>query len=440
MDKAAVRRSAPSLVASRNPVICIVDDDDIYRQYLAALLKANNCKVLEASRGLELIDMLEKHAIDCVLLDYDLVAENGLYVHQQIKDRFRDAPPIVMLTGETNERTIIKAFRGGISDYVLKRDLRSDELFIVLANALAQRDDQKAKQEELSRLRQKSDFDDATGLYTTQYMEERLARLAGGRQQARYAAILITPAKLEETGAKFGQAVRDRALRMFATRLRAVTRQNDICGRYQADKFIYLVDIDVRHKSISAICARLASDLSLGMNFDGLSLNLAPAIGAAIYPFDGDTTQIVLAGAEQALEQSKAGAIPYVVASAPSADERDAEHAEPEAGPRPAMAPGAAATTSVTFDRRADRRTVRRQRVLRRGQIFLPTVPSAIECTIRDISSRGARLRVNAPLLAPERFEVTLGNSTERTQVTLRWQAGNEIGVQFLQIQPQFDQ
>src|SRR5882757_989946 len=177
MDRAALRRAAPGAVASRNPVICIVDDDDLYRQYLAALLKANNCRVLEASRGLDLIELIEKNEIDCVLLDYNLVTENGLSIHQQIKDRFPDAPPIVMLTVETNERTIIKAFRGGISDYVLKRDLRPDELFGVIANVLARRDDEKAQKEEVTRLRQKSDFDDETGLYATQYMEGRLAQM-----------------------------------------------------------------------------------------------------------------------------------------------------------------------------------------------------------------------------------------------------------------------
>jgi len=435
MDKAAVRRVAPSLVASRNPVICIVDDDDIYRQYLAELLKANNCRVLEASRGGELIEILERHPIDCVLLDYALVAENGLHVFQELKDRFQELPPFVMLTGQTNERAIIKAFRGGINDYVLKRDLRPDELFAVLENVLADRDERRAKQEELSRLRRNSSFDDETALYALQYMQERLARLAQNPQRRRYAIILIRPRQLDELGDRFGQATRDRALRQFAVRLRSAVRQTDICGRYQSDQFIYLVDVDVRHKSIGAICARLANELSFGMSFDGLSLNLEPAIGAAIYPFDGDAPQGVLASAEQALERSRTTATPYVVASAPAAEECDAELSKQDSNPRREMFAGPGAAASVTPERRA----VRRQRVLKRGQIFLPTVPSAIECTIRDISSRGARLRVNASLIAPEHFAVVIGSSSERTQVALRWQAGNEIGVEFAQPQPQFD-
>jgi len=420
------------MVASRNPVICVVDDDDLYRRYLAALLKANNCKVLEASRGLDLLGLMERHPIDCVLLDYNLVTENGLSVHQQIKDRFRDAPPILMLTVETNERTIIKAFRGGIDDYILKRDLRPDELFGAIASALEHRDEERARNEELARLRQKSDFDDDTGLYAAHFMQGRLAQMTGRGAAARCAVILIAPTGLEEIGAKLGQAVADRAFRTFASRLRAIVRSSDICGRCQQTKFIYLVDVDVRPKTVSAVCARLAAELSLPMSFDGVALGVAPAIGAAIYPLDGNSAADVLACAEQALEKCKANAMPYCLASA-------TEHADADPAPSGDVSgegdPGLASGAS-----RVDRRSVRRQRVLKRGRIFLPSVPSAIECTIRDVSSMGARLRVNSPLMAPEQFEVALGNSNERTPVVLRWQSSTELGVQFVHAQPQLDQ
>jgi len=328
-----------------------VDDDDLYRQYLAALLKANNCRVLEASRGLDLLELMAEHEIDCVLLDYNLVTENGLSVHQQIKDRFREAPPILMLTVETNERTIIKAFRGGISDYILKRDLRPDELFGAIASALEHSDEENAKQEELARLRQRSDFDDETGLYTAQHLEGRLAHMTRRGRDSRCAVILIAPTGLEEISAKLGQAVGDRAFRTFASRLRALVRQSDICGRYQEAKFIYLVDVDVRHKTVSAICARLATELSLHMNFEGLALGVAPAIGAAIHPFDGNTARDVLACAEQSLERCKVNGKPYCVASA--AEHADADSVQADHGLQ-------SAADAASPRHRADRRSVRR--------------------------------------------------------------------------------
>jgi diguanylate cyclase (GGDEF)-like protein len=436
--------TAPSLVASRNPVICIVDDDDVYRQYLAAILKANNCQVLEASRGQELMDLLATHRIDCILLDYSLAAENGLSVHEQIKDRFRELPPVVMLTGEAGGRTIIKAFRGGFTDYLLKRDLRPDELFRVVCNALCRKDIEKSEQEELARLRQKSDFDDATGLYTHEYIKKQVARIAGLRRQGRFAIILINFTELDGIGDKFGQVIQDRMFRVLAARLRAIVRASDICGRYEDAKFLYLVDVDVRYKSISAICVRIVEELSLEINFDGLSLKVAPAIGAAIYPFDGDTVEVVLASAERALDECKASAAPFVVASAPRATggEPCVDWAKSgcEAG-RSTESTGIGVPIATEINEpEVDRRAARRTRILKRGQIFIPTIPSAIECTIRDISSKGARLRVGAAFMAPEQFDVVLGTTTERRRAVLRWQVGNELGVQFVDVDHGRDQ
>jgi hypothetical protein len=42
--------------------------------------------------------------------------------------------------------------------------------------------------------------------------------------------------------------------------------------------------------------------------------------------------------------------------------------------------------------------------------------------------------------MAPEQFEVALGNSNDRTPVVLRWKTSNELGVQFVHVQPQLEQ
>jgi diguanylate cyclase (GGDEF)-like protein len=263
-------------------------------------------------------------------------------------------------------------------------------------------------------------------------MEDRLTQIMRRGHDARCAIVLVVPSGLDEIRARFGQAIGDRAFRTFASRLRAVVRQSDICGRHRGEGFIYLIDVDVRYKTVSATCARLAAELSPRMNFEGLALDVAAAIGAAIYPFDGSTAAAVLAGAEQSLERCRADALPYFVAS--TSEQADADH------PVNLDDQVAAGAGEGSPSQRADRRSVRRQRVLKRGQIFFPDVPSAIECTVRDISSRGARLRVSAPLMAPSQFAVALGHSSERTPVELVWQTGNELGVRFVHPQPQFEQ
>ena len=74
-----------------------------------------------------------------------------------------------------------------------------------------------------------------------------------------------------------------------------------------------------------------------------------------------------------------------------------------------------------------------RQRVLKRGQIVIANLCSAIDCTIRDISPKGARLRIAGHFMAPEEFELVMLGTQERKRVQTRWQSGKEIGALFIE-------
>jgi PilZ domain-containing protein len=108
----------------------------------------------------------------------------------------------------------------------------------------------------------------------------------------------------------------------------------------------------------------------------------------------------------------------------PAAGHQPVGGREPTAGHQPGAA-------MAVVGHQSDRRSVHRGKVFKRGQILIPNLHSAIECTIRDISSYGARLRVDGHFVAPERFELLLSPKDGRKRVQLRWQIGNELGVQF---------
>jgi PleD family two-component response regulator len=441
MDTATIRQDAESLVASRNPVIAIVDDDELLRGFLAALLKSANCQVLEAACGQDLLALVERQPIDCILLDYHLAAENGLAIHGQIKERFRTVPPIVMLTTESNERTIIKAFRGGVSDYLLKKGLTPEELFKAVADALLRRAEAQAQDAEVSRLRRKSEFDDATGLYSRHAIDDRLARVTSRRQPGRCAVVLIAMNSLDAIAAKFGQVIADRALRAFVSRLKRALVPSEICGCWDDGLFVSITDVDVRFKTVGLACGRLARELAFDVQFEAVGLALSASIGAAIYPIHGRTPADVIAAAEHALGEARSAGKPFAIAPDPAAaDDRariavvDGEEPQPVASSHGADdEPPSRFATIAPVKREGDRRSVPRQRVLKRGQIVIANLCSAIDCTIRDISPRGARLRVEGHFIAPEEFELVMLGTQGRKPVQTRWQSGNEIGVQFIE-------
>jgi two-component system cell cycle response regulator len=435
MDMTPVKPSAASLISQRHPMIAIVDDDEVFCEFLSVLFKSHNCQVARASCGRELLDILNTQPVDCVVLDYNLVTENGLSIHEQIKSRFRNAPPIVILSGEKNERTIIKAFRGGVSDYVLKHGMKPEELFRAVTDALDRRALAQANDAELSRLKQRSEFDDATGLYSRHSIDERLISTIKTRGAARCAVILIAPNDLDTIAENFGQVLADRVLRAFVAALKKSMGPHDVCGRFDYGRFVTLTDVDVRFKTIEFTCAKLARDLTFKANFDAVDLNVTASIGAAMFPADGNTIDELFAAADRALAQAQAFRIPYAIASPPKNGDAGAGELSPAFAGPVAPANGAAADagqSSPLVRRVGDRRAHPRQRVLKRGRIILPNSPSTIDCTVRDLSVGGARVRVEGCFIAPERFALQIGSSGEKRNVSLIWQIGNEFGVQFI--------
>lgn len=81
----------------------------------------------------------------------------------------------------------------------------------------------------------------------------------------------------------------------------------------------------------------------------------------------------------------------------------------------------------------ADRRRARRPRVLLGGKLVFGNATQSADCTIRDLSETGARVRISADL--PIGGEVWLINITGGVawRAQTAWRRANELGLQFLE-------
>ncbi|MEM9484800.1 MAG: response regulator [Cyanobacteria bacterium P01_F01_bin.116] len=78
-------------------LILITDDAAFTRRMIRKALQTDGDHViLEASNGVECIDLLESHTPDCILLDLLMPEMDGYGVLQTIKDRQLDIPVIVL--------------------------------------------------------------------------------------------------------------------------------------------------------------------------------------------------------------------------------------------------------------------------------------------------------------------------------------------------------
>ena len=98
--------------------VLIVDDEAHIREVLARYLEAEGFSVVEASDGPSALHIMEKQAIDIIVLDLLLPGMDGHEVCQRI--RAISAIPIIMLTARTEEEDKLAGFAVGADDYVTK--------------------------------------------------------------------------------------------------------------------------------------------------------------------------------------------------------------------------------------------------------------------------------------------------------------------------------
>ncbi|MCV7289210.1 response regulator transcription factor [Mycolicibacterium wolinskyi] len=96
--------------------IAVVEDDDGVGEALVDALAEVGHSPVRMRRGADLL--LGHRDVDLVLLDLGLPDADGLTVLRQL--RAVSQIPVVVLTARDDERSVVRALRGGADDYVVK--------------------------------------------------------------------------------------------------------------------------------------------------------------------------------------------------------------------------------------------------------------------------------------------------------------------------------
>ncbi len=117
--------------------ILLVDDDDYLRSVLSSQLRNKGIIAFaEASRASEAFDQIDTFKPDLILLDEELPDGNGFDICQRLRARGFQKP-VIMLTGQKNEKDIVKGLDKGADDYIAK-PMRFSELFSLVCAQLRQ--------------------------------------------------------------------------------------------------------------------------------------------------------------------------------------------------------------------------------------------------------------------------------------------------------------
>ena len=116
-----------------NNSILIIDDEAQIRKLLTITLQSNNYKIIEASTGKEGVQLISSHTPDLVLLDLGLPDESGHEILKHIREWYSN--PVIIISVQSNEDSIVKALDNGANDYLVK-PFRTGELLARIRSAL----------------------------------------------------------------------------------------------------------------------------------------------------------------------------------------------------------------------------------------------------------------------------------------------------------------
>jgi diguanylate cyclase (GGDEF)-like protein/putative nucleotidyltransferase with HDIG domain len=150
--------------------------------------------------------------------------------------------------------------------------------------------------------------DPLTGLPNTRFMFMHLTRelARAERLKSEVSLLVMDLDSFKDINDTYGHHVGDRALREVAGVLRTAIRPYDICVRYAGDEFIVVLSgcggEEAERKRLEL--QRAVDNLQFEAR-PGKQLSLAISVGAAVFPHDGDSYEMLLATADSRMYRDK---------------------------------------------------------------------------------------------------------------------------------------
>jgi CheY-like chemotaxis protein len=120
--------------------VLIADDSATIRSLLKAHLRQLHVDdIIEARDGCEVLEIIDKTAVDAILLDLDMPKLDGIETIVSLKRRIRDRPlpPIIVISAQTDQSEKEQAHRAGANAFLAK-PFTAECLQIVLAAMVPQ--------------------------------------------------------------------------------------------------------------------------------------------------------------------------------------------------------------------------------------------------------------------------------------------------------------
>ena len=225
--------------------VLVIDDSSSVRRVIQAILMRIGVTVLNASNGLEALEIIDSYSgtLDLILTDYMMPEMRGDEVCKLIRQKPQlDQLAILVVSAFSEKDLVLSFFKSGATDYLCKPFIE-EELIARVEIHLRARQYVKQVEELNEKLVYLASRDGLTGLYNRGYFQETLrAEFAlAVRHRYEFSCLILDLDFFKKINDSYGHAFGDLVLEEFAAILRIQSRKMDICARYGGEEFVVLL-------------------------------------------------------------------------------------------------------------------------------------------------------------------------------------------------------
>ena len=284
--------------------VLIVDDNPADRILFSELIDRNadyaQGELLQAESCEEAQLLLEKYQPSCCLIDYMMPGANGADFIKSIRQQDQNRHiPIIMMTGEGDEKVAVDIMRSGAQDYLIKGEITKELLnhSVKAAVNTCQLQDQ---------LQYLAHYDTLTGLLNRALFLDRLQSAIDkcNRYHNSCSVLYIDVDDFKYINDHYGHYEGDEVLKAVAGRMKESCRNTDSPARLGGDEFAILLDC-INEEDTNKTAEKILRAVSQPILVGGRSITISLSIGIAYYPKTAANMQELLKQADEAMYQTK---------------------------------------------------------------------------------------------------------------------------------------
>lgn len=216
--------------------ILAVDDQPDNLDLLLEILEENNFEVILAKNGKEALVQAEAERPDVILLDIHMPEMDGYQTCDELKKRdITKDIPVIFLTANTSEESLVKGLDLGAYDYVTKPFNEKELLARINVMVRIRETEQKKTQMAVT--------DQLTGLYNRRHLEKRFKEEVSRakRDGLPISCILMDIDYFKSINDTYGHDAGDFVLKELGGALKQNFREYDTVVRYGGEEFVVLL-------------------------------------------------------------------------------------------------------------------------------------------------------------------------------------------------------